>query len=214
MERLEEMNHIHNSHNTTIIPGDYRRPDFYYHIFSPNGSGDIYLEIDERFHDSESIESEQRRHTAFSLYSREKCGAKTIFLIRFQSGYTMFPDEAQMETLDTVLTDCKNAIVMGNKKGIHMIMIDYPHRHYHTIANQERVVPNVDFKVKLAESEEEFRLPLFNSFRLVCTPGFDHGHDGLNESLQMEEDDQLDVNDHEEPDEAEEVLEKVEAIEI
>ena len=75
-------------------------------------------------------------------------------------------------------------------------------------------MPNVDFKVKLAESEEEFRLPLFNSFRLVCTPGFDHGHDGLNESLQMEEDDQLDVNDHEEPDEAEEVLEKVEAIEI
>ena len=213
--RLRGMCHFPNTHNIAFKPNDARRPDFFFDVFSPKGRGHIYLEIDECFHDACSIESEQRRHTAFSLYSRDVLCAETIFWVRFQSGYTKLPNEDQMKTLDAVLKECKGAIRMGNKKGIHMIMIDYPHCHYHTIANQERVVPAVDFEVKMAESEAEFHLPLFNSFRLECTPGFKHGYDRLDESLQMEEDDdEVEEDDLKEPDEVKEVEEKVEEVVI
>lgn len=143
--------------------------------------GIIILEVDEKMHDSDSIESEQRKQTAMVLYCLKIVGYATVFYVRLNTGYLITTDKNQMNTLTSVIDDCKDKIADGSKRGAHMIMIDYPSRHYHVNANRERVVPNlpgVEFEMKRADTEEDYEMPLFDSFELKETEGFEHGHMG------------------------------------
>lgn len=190
---LKMMGHPPSTHDITLIPGDKRRPDFWYCLSSSHGIGHIYFEVDERMHDDYTIESEQKRQTAFTLHSQNMGEAKSVFWIRLNTGFSRNPNEDQMKTLGNVLNECKDATRSGSKEGAHMIMIDYPRNHYHVNANRQRVLSKpdgIEMEEKMAENEGDFHLPLFTSFELVSTgSGFDVSLLGGTEEEEALEDD-------------------------
>ena len=99
----------------------------------------IIDEFDERRHDGESIESEQRKvyHQVTTLLKQDDCG--DVHLIRTNGADRYFASEIQLDKHAEILHTIKQ-LPMPVEPTVTVWMLDWDHNHHHVKAYQRRIL--------------------------------------------------------------------------